>query len=138
MYDNYICISNNTLDMKAIALVRVSTAVQDLQQQTDAVMKEMMKDGYEKDDIIPVNNTESAVKLSEEERQGLNTMKSLMKKGGCPKPQASCSPSSGLLRNKKGSFEKNDSQEERRKPNLKVNHSATGFRSDTQLTRTGI
>ena len=61
--------------MKAIALVRVSTAVQDLQQQTDAVMKEMMKDGYEKDDIIPVDNTESAVKLSEEERQGLNTMK---------------------------------------------------------------
>lgn len=61
--------------MKAIALVRVSTAVQDLQQQTDAVKKEILKDGYKEEDIIPIENTESAVKLSEEERQGLNKMK---------------------------------------------------------------
>lgn len=62
--------------MKAIGLIRVSTLVQDLQQQTEVVKNEMIKDGYRfPDDIILIANTESAVKLSEEERQGLNKMK---------------------------------------------------------------
>ena len=61
--------------MKAIGLIRVSTAVQDLQQQTEAVRKEMIKDGYSENDIILIEDKESAVSLSEEERHGLNKMK---------------------------------------------------------------
>ena len=67
---------NTTLIMKAIGLIRVSTLVQDLQQQADVVKNEMIKDGYKwPEDIILIENKESAVKLSEEERQGLNKMK---------------------------------------------------------------
>lgn len=61
--------------MKGIGLIRVSTSVQDLQQQTDVVKQEMMKDGYTEDNIILIKDKESAVCLSEEERQGLNKMK---------------------------------------------------------------
>lgn len=67
--------------MKAIGLIRVSTLVQDLQQQTEVVKKEMIKDGYlYPDDIILIEDKESAVKLSEEERQGLNKMKDFIEK----------------------------------------------------------
>lgn len=66
--------------MKAIGLIRVSTAVQDLQQQTDAVKSEILKDGYSEEDIIFIKDKESAVKLSEEERQGLNKMKECIEK----------------------------------------------------------
>lgn len=61
--------------MKAILLVRVSTAHQDLSQQTDKVKAEALKDGYEEKDIIILEDKESAVKLSEEERNGLNNLK---------------------------------------------------------------
>ena len=62
--------------MKAIGLIRVSTEVQDLNQQTEVVRSEMIKDGYrDPEDIIMIADKESAVKLSEEERQGLNRMK---------------------------------------------------------------
>lgn len=61
--------------MKAIGLIRVSTISQDLKQQTNEVKLAMLKDGYSEDDIILIEDKESAVKLSEEERQGLNTMK---------------------------------------------------------------
>ena len=61
--------------MKGIALVRVSTDSQDLKQQTDEVVKQMISDGYKKEDIILVEDKESGVKLSEEERQGLTKMK---------------------------------------------------------------
>ncbi|MEE0340098.1 MAG: recombinase family protein [Bacteroidales bacterium] len=61
--------------MKGIALIRVSTESQDLQQQTDVVVKRMMDDGYRKEDIICIENKESGVKLSEEERQGLTRLK---------------------------------------------------------------
>ena len=67
--------------MKAIGLIRVSTLVQDLQQQTDVVKNEMIKDGYVfPDDIILIEDKESAVKLSEEERQGINKMKNYIEK----------------------------------------------------------
>ena len=39
---------------KAIGLIRVSTLVQDLQQQADAVKAEMLKDGYTEDNIKEV------------------------------------------------------------------------------------
>ena len=62
--------------MKAIGLVRVSTLVQDLQQQTEVVKNAIIKDGYKwPDEIYLIEDQESAVKLTEEERQGLNKMK---------------------------------------------------------------
>lgn len=61
--------------MKAIGLIRVSTLVQDLQQQAEVVKAEILKDGYTEENIKLIQNKESAVKLSEEERQGLNEMK---------------------------------------------------------------
>lgn len=61
--------------MKGIALIRVSTDSQDLKQQTDEVVKQMISDGYRQEDIILVEDKESGVKLSEEERQGLTKMK---------------------------------------------------------------
>lgn len=61
--------------MKGIALIRVSTDSQDLKQQTDEVVKQMISDGYKKEDIILIEDKESGVKLSEEERQGLTKMK---------------------------------------------------------------
>ena len=60
---------------KAIILSRVSTLQQDLTQQTEEVLKEVYKDGYGDKDIIIIEDKESAIKLSEEERMGLNKMK---------------------------------------------------------------
>ena len=60
---------------KAIVLSRVSSSHQDLSQQTDEVLREARKDGYADRNIIIIENVESAIKLSEEERQGLNKMK---------------------------------------------------------------
>lgn len=64
--------------MKAIALIRVSTISQDLQQQTDVVINHILADGYNREDIILVEDKESAVKLGEEERLGLTKMKQLI------------------------------------------------------------
>ena len=52
--------------MKAIALIRVSTLHQDLNQQTEAVIAEIIKDGIPKENIILIEEKESAVKLEEE------------------------------------------------------------------------
>lgn len=61
--------------MKAIQLIRVSTGRQDLDQQREEVMKRVISDGYPPENIISIEDVESAVKLSEEERQGLNKLK---------------------------------------------------------------
>lgn len=60
---------------KCILLIRVSTFNQDLTQQTDVVKAEALKDGYDDKNIIIIEDHESAIKLSEEERNGLNRMK---------------------------------------------------------------
>ena len=60
---------------RAIILSRVSTQQQDLTQQTDEVLREVHKDGFSDDNIIIIEDKESAIKLSEEERRGLNRMK---------------------------------------------------------------
>lgn len=60
---------------KAIILSRVSSEQQTLEQQTEAVRKKVLKDGYLDEDIIVIEDKESAIKLSEEERNGLNKMK---------------------------------------------------------------
>ena len=68
--------------MKCILLVRVSTE----KQSYDAQMKELheiaLKAGYAEKDIVPVAEKESGIKLSEEERAGLNKMKELIETGG--------------------------------------------------------
>lgn len=62
-------------------MVRVSTE----QQSYDAQMQELhelaIKSGYPKDCITPVAEKESGIKLSEEERAGLNRMKELVETG---------------------------------------------------------
>lgn len=67
--------------MKCILLVRVSTE----QQSYDAQMKELhevaLRAGYSEKDITPVAEKESGIKLSEEERAGLNKMKELIETG---------------------------------------------------------
>jgi len=60
---------------KVILLSRVSTAHQDLTQQTEKVLDEIKKDGYKPANIITIEDKESAVLLSEEERNGLNKLK---------------------------------------------------------------
>ena len=60
---------------KCILLVRVSTIMQDLVQQTEKVRDAAIRDGYKEENIIIIEDKESAVKLSEEERNGLNNMK---------------------------------------------------------------
>lgn len=64
------------MSKKCIILSRVSTEQQDLKQQTENVKQEAKRQGYADDDIIIIEDKESAVKLSEEERNGLNTLKS--------------------------------------------------------------
>ena len=61
---------------KCIILSRVSTEQQDLIQQTENVKNEALRQGYSPENIIIIEDKESAVKLSEEERNGLNVLKS--------------------------------------------------------------
>lgn len=63
---------------KAILLVRVSTQQQDLDQQREAVKERALRDGYSEDSLIIIEDKESAVLLSEEERNGLNRLKNLI------------------------------------------------------------
>lgn len=60
---------------KCIILSRVSTLQQDLTQQTDVVKQEAIRFGYRPENLIIIEDKESAVELSEEERNGLNTLK---------------------------------------------------------------
>lgn len=53
----------------------MSSSHQDLTQQTEEILREVHRDGYEDRDIIIIEDTESAINLSEEERRGLNKMK---------------------------------------------------------------
>lgn len=64
--------------MKAILLVRVSTKTQDFDEQEREIYEMAIKDGYSPDNIIPVCEKESGIKLSEEERAGLIKMKDLI------------------------------------------------------------
>lgn len=61
--------------MKAILLVRVSTDRQEFDEQERIIYNQAIKDGYNDCDIMPIKEKESGIKLSEEERQGLNRMK---------------------------------------------------------------
>ena len=61
--------------MKSIILSRVSTLQQDLQQQTDELINIAINDGYSRDQVIVIDNKESAIKNDEEHRLGLVEMK---------------------------------------------------------------
>ena len=61
--------------MKAILLIRVSTEQQDLVQQREKVVDAAKRDGFDEKDLILIEDKESATKLSEEERNGLNRLK---------------------------------------------------------------
>lgn len=68
--------------MKAILLVRVSTVAQDFTEQEREIYQMAIADGYKPEDIIPICEKESGIKLAEEERAGLNRMKELIEAGG--------------------------------------------------------
>lgn len=61
--------------MKTIILSRVSTINQSLEQQTKELVEIAVKDGYDRKDIIVIENKESAIKNDEEHRLGLVEMK---------------------------------------------------------------
>lgn len=61
---------------KVILLSRISTGLQDIEQQTKVLINYAHNLGYKDSDLISIEDTESAVKLSEEERNGLNKLKS--------------------------------------------------------------
>lgn len=65
---------------KAIILSRVSTAMQELESQTDKVKKEALQD-FKEEDLIIIENKESAVKKSEEELLGITEMKRFIEQG---------------------------------------------------------
>lgn len=63
------------MEKKCILLVRVSTQHQDLDQQREKVFEAAKADGYKDSEIIVIEDKESAIKLSEEERHGLTELK---------------------------------------------------------------
>ena len=59
---------------KCILLVRVSTESQSFEAQEKELFDLAVKDGYSKEQITPIAIKESAIKLKEEERLGLQKM----------------------------------------------------------------
>jgi DNA invertase Pin-like site-specific DNA recombinase len=59
---------------RAIILVRISTEQQDSKEQKQQLLQKAVRDGYNEDEIESIENVESGIKLSDEERNGLNTM----------------------------------------------------------------
>lgn len=67
---------------KAILLVRVSTQRQDFDEQEKQLYYLAIADGYKDNEIIAIAEKESGIKLSEEERKGLNRLKEEISNGG--------------------------------------------------------
>ena len=63
---------------KAILLVRVSTERQSFDEQEKQLYNMAVNDGYADSDIIAIAEKESGIKLSEENRKGLNRMKEVI------------------------------------------------------------
>ena len=66
---------------KAILLVRVSTERQNFDEQEKQLYNLAIADGYNDDNIIIIAEKESGIKLSEDERKGLNRLKEEIAKG---------------------------------------------------------
>lgn len=60
---------------RIVLFVRVSTLGQQLESQEDSLRRAALADGHNEADFIIISNKESAIKLSEEEREGLNDLK---------------------------------------------------------------
>ena len=66
----------NNENKKAIIFARVSTEAQDYTEQVNRMTAVAMVDGYKKDNLIVISNKESAIKLAEDEREGLQQLQS--------------------------------------------------------------
>lgn len=66
---------------KAILLVRVSTERQNFDEQEQQLYNLAIADGFNDDNIIIIAEKESGIKLSEDERKGLNRLKAEITKG---------------------------------------------------------
>ena len=60
---------------KVVLLSRVSTQIQELDSQTQKLREAALYEGYAPEDFIIIEDKESGVKLTEEERNGLNQLK---------------------------------------------------------------
>lgn len=67
--------------MKCILMVRVSTEKQSYDDQMNELHEIALHAGYSEEEITPVAEIESGIKLDEEERNGLNRMKELIETG---------------------------------------------------------
>jgi len=65
---------------RIVLFLRVSTLGQQLESQEDSLRRAALADGNKEDDILVIGKKESAIKLSEEEREGLNELKELIDK----------------------------------------------------------
>ena len=63
------------MDKKIIILARISTSPQDIQSQTNDLKREAKRLGFDEQNQIIIETIESAIKLSEEERLGIQIMK---------------------------------------------------------------
>ncbi len=63
------------MSKKIIILSRISTSPQDIEGQTKDLIRESERLGFDKDHQIIIESVESAIKLSEEERLGIQKMK---------------------------------------------------------------
>lgn len=63
------------MDKKIIILARISTSPQDIQSQTNDLKREAKRLGYDEYNQIVIETIESAIKLSEEERLGIQKLK---------------------------------------------------------------
>ena len=60
---------------RIVLFQRVSTLEQHLESQEDVLRRAAIADGYKEDDFIIIGKKESAIKLSEEEREGIKELK---------------------------------------------------------------
>ena len=63
---------------RIVLFLRVSTLGQQLDSQENSLRRAALADGFSESDFIVIGNKESAIKLSEEERKGLNELKSVI------------------------------------------------------------
>lgn len=64
----------NNENKKAVIFARVSTEAQDYTEQVNRMTAVAMADGYSKSNLVVISNKESAIKLSEDEREGLQQL----------------------------------------------------------------
>lgn len=66
----------NNENKKAVIFARVSTEAQDYTEQVNRMTAVAIADGYSKSNLVVISNKEGAIKLSEDEREGLKQLQS--------------------------------------------------------------